>query len=92
MKNSAFTFGSYMVLVDEVFAQQGGSSPWTQSVHALQTTFTGPIATGLAVVAIVVSGPMCAFGESAAERTFAGVILGVATAVGAVNFMSWVFP
>jgi len=54
--------------------------------------FTGPIATGLALVAIVVGGLMFAFGEGAAKRTLSGVIFGVGMAVGAVNFMSWLFP
>jgi type IV secretion system protein TrbC len=76
--------------VAEGFAQAGGS-PWTQAVQALQTAFTGPIATGLALVAIVVGGLMFAFGEGAAKRTLAGVIFGVGMAVGAVNFMSWLF-
>jgi type IV secretion system protein TrbC len=70
---------------------QSGASPWTQAVQALQTAFTGPIATGLALVAIVVGGLMFAFGEGAAKRTLAGVIFGVGMAVGAVNFMSWLF-
>jgi hypothetical protein len=35
---------------------------------------------------------MFAFGEGAAKRTLAGVIFGVGMAVGAVNFMSWLFP
>ena len=46
----------------------------------------------LALVAIVVGGLMFAFGEGAAKRTLAGVIFGVGMAVGAVNFMSWLFP
>jgi hypothetical protein len=36
--------------------------------------------------------PMFAFGEGGAKRTMAGVIFGVGMAVGAVNFMSWLFP
>jgi type IV secretion system protein TrbC len=66
--------------------------PWDQAVQVLQTAFTGPIATGLALVAIVVGGLMFAFGEGAAKRTLAGVIFGVGMAVGAVNFMAWLFP
>lgn len=92
LKRGALTFGTCMALADEVFAQQGGGSPWTQAVQALQAAFTGPIATGLALVAIVVGGLMFAFGEGAAKRTLAGVIFGVGMAVGAVNFMSWLFP
>ena len=92
LKRGALTFGACLALADEVFAQQGGGSPWTQAVQALQSAFTGPIATGLALVAIVVGGLMFAFGEGAAKRTLAGVIFGVGMAVGAVNFMSWLFP
>lgn len=85
------TFAACLALAEDVFAQSGGS-PWTQAVQALQTAFTGPIATGLALVAIVVGGLMFAFGEGAAKRTLAGVIFGVGMAVSAVNFMSWLFP
>jgi type IV secretory pathway VirB2 component (pilin) len=87
----ALTFASCLVLADEVFAQAGGD-PWTQATQALQTAFTGPIATGLALVAIVVGGLMFAFGEGGARRTLAGVVFGVGMAVGAVNFMAWLFP
>jgi type IV secretion system protein TrbC len=80
-----------MALAEDALAQ-GGGSPWTQAVQALQTAFTGPIATGLALVAIVVGGLMFAFGEGAGKRTLAGVVFGVGMAVGAVNFMSWLFP
>lgn len=88
---SAFAFGTCLALADDALAQSGGS-PWTQAVQVLQTAFTGPIATGLALVAIVVGGLMFAFGEGGAKRTLAGVIFGVGMAVGAVNFMSWLFP
>ncbi len=90
-KKGVLTFATCMALADDVFAQSA-TSPWTQAVQALQTAFTGPIATGLALVAIVVGGLMFAFGEGAAKRTLAGVIFGVGMAVGAVNFMSWLFP
>jgi type IV secretory pathway VirB2 component (pilin) len=46
-------------------------------LEVLQTPFTGSIATGLALVAIVVGELMFAFGEGAAKRTLAGVIFGV---------------
>jgi type IV secretory pathway VirB2 component (pilin) len=90
-RNTALILVTCMALIDDVFAQSG-TSPWTQAVQALQTAFTGPIATGLALVAIVIGGLMFAFGEGAAKRTLSGVIFGVGMAVGAVNFMSWLFP
>jgi len=88
---SALTFGACLALADDALAQTG-TSPWTQAVQVLQTAFTGPIATGLALVAIVVGGLMFAFGEGGAKRMLAGVVFGVGMAVGAVNFMSWLFP
>jgi TrbC/VIRB2 pilin len=45
-----------VALADNVFAQTAGNSPWENAVQVLQRTFTGPIATGLALVAIVVEG------------------------------------
>jgi type IV secretory pathway VirB2 component (pilin) len=90
LRKSALTLAACLALADEVFAQ--ATDPWTQAVQALQTAFTGPIATGLALVAIVVGGLMFAFGEGGAKRTLAGVVFGVGMAVGAVNFMSWLFP
>lgn len=91
LRTGVLTFAACLALADNVFAQAGGD-PWTQAVQVLQTAFTGPIATGLALVAIVVGGLMFAFGEGGAKRTLAGVVFGVGMSVGAVNFMSWLFP
>ena len=54
---------------------QTGSDPWDNAVNVLKTAFTGTIATGLPLVAIVV----------------AGIVFGVGMAIGAVNFMAWLF-
>ncbi len=68
------------------------SDPWQNAVQVLQTAFTGPIARGLALVAIVVGGLMFAFGEGQSKRMLAGIVFGVGMAIGAVNFMAWLFP
>ena len=68
------------------------SDPWEQAVQVLQTAFTGSIAKGLSLVAIVVGGLMFAFGEGQSKRALAGIIFGVGMAIGAVNFMAWLFP
>ena len=86
------TFAASMALAENTFAQGVENSPWENAVQVLQTAFTGPIATGLALVAIVVGGLVFAFGEGGAKRTMAGVIFGVGMAIGAVNFMTWLFP
>lgn len=76
-----------------VYAQQGGgNSPWENAVNVLKTAFTGTIATGLSLVAIVVGGLMFAYGEGQSKRTLAGIVFGVGMAIGAVNFMAWLFP
>jgi len=68
------------------------ASPWENAVDALQTSFTGPIARGLSLVAIVVGGLMFAFGEGESKRMLAGIVFGIGMAIGAVNFLSWLFP
>jgi type IV secretory pathway VirB2 component (pilin) len=68
------------------------ASPWEDAVNALQASFTGPIARGLSLVAIVVGGLMFAFGEGESKRMLAGIVFGIGMAIGAVNFMSWLFP
>jgi type IV secretory pathway VirB2 component (pilin) len=67
-------------------------SPWENAVAVLQNAFTTTIARGLSLVAIVVGGLMFAFGEGDSKRTFAGILFGVGMAIGAVNFISWLFP
>ena len=43
-------------------------------------------------MAIVVGGLMFAFGEGQSKKVFAGIVFGIGMAVGAVNFMAWLFP
>ncbi len=74
-----------------VYAQATGGSPWENAVNVLQAAFTGPIAKGLALVAIVVGGLTFAFGEGGGKRTFAGIVFGLGMAVLAVNFLTWLF-
>lgn len=75
-----------------VHAQSTGSDPWDNAVTVLKTAFTGTIATGLSLVAIVVGGLMFAYGEGQSKKTIAGIVFGVGMAIGAVNFMAWLFP
>jgi type IV secretory pathway VirB2 component (pilin) len=75
-----------------VHAQSTGSDPWDNAVNVLKTSFTGSIAQGLSLVAIVVGGLMFAYGEGQSKKTLAGIVFGVGMAIGAVNFMAWLFP
>ncbi|RXS97516.1 TrbC/VirB2 family protein [Silvibacterium dinghuense] len=75
-----------------VYAQSTGSDPWDNAVNVLKTAFTGTIATGLSLVAIVVGGLMFAYGEGQSKKMLAGIVFGIGMAVGAVNFLAWLFP
>jgi len=79
------------LLVPAVAHAQGGS-PWENAVTVLMNSFTGPIARGLSLVSIVVGGITFAFGEGGSKRLLAGIVFGVGMAIGAVNFMAWLFP
>jgi type IV secretion system protein TrbC len=85
-------FSLLPLLAARANAQQAGGSPWENAVNVLRTAFTGPIATGLSLVAIVVGGLMFAYGEGQSKRMLAGIVFGVGMAIGAVNFMAWLFP
>jgi len=73
-------------------ASSYAQSPWENAVNVLMTSFTGPIARGLSLVSIVVGGVTFAFGEGGSKRLLAGILFGVGMAIGAVNFMAWLFP
>ena len=73
----------------ELLAQ--GTSPWLQAIDVLQAAFTGPIARGLSLIAIVVGGLMFAFGEGGSKKALAGIVFGLGMAMGAANFMAWLF-
>jgi type IV secretory pathway VirB2 component (pilin) len=68
------------------------ASPWENAVNVLMVSFTGPIARGLSLVSIVIGGVTFAFGEGGSKRLLAGIVFGVGMAIGAVNFMAWLFP
>ncbi len=83
---------SLSALVLQANAAMLQSSPWENAVNALQVSFTGPIARGLSLVAVVVGGLMFAYGEGQSKRTMAGIVFGVGMALAAVNFVAWLFP
>lgn len=82
---AALALAGYQELL---FAQ---ASPWARAVRNVQTVFEGPIATGLATIAIVVGGVLFMFNEGGAKQTLAGIIFGVGMAVGAARFLNWIF-
>ncbi len=91
VRNTTIGVSVGLLLAGNAFAQAAGTSPWERAVNVLQLAFTGPIAKGLALVAIVVGGLTFAFGEGGGKKTFAGIVFGLGMAVLAVNFLTWLF-
>ena len=91
MLNRLFTAALVSIMASPLLAQ--GASPWENAVRCItRPRFTGPIARGLSLVSIVVGGLMFAFDEGGSKKMMAGIIFGVGMAIGAVNFMAWLFP
>ena len=74
-----------------VVTPSAGASPWLNAIAVLQAAFTGPIARGLSLIAVVVGGLMFAFGEGGSKKALAGIIFGLGMAMGAANFLAWLF-
>ena len=66
-------------------------SPWERAASNLETTFTGPLARSLALVAIVIGGLMFMFGEGGAKRQISGIVFGGGLALFAAQFLAWLF-
>ena len=87
MTTTAMTATAVVACQELLLAQ---ASPWVQAIQNVQTVFEGPIATGLATVAIVVGGVLFMFNEGGSKQTLAGIIFGVGMAVGAGRFLAWI--
>ena len=87
----ALSAAELMAQVTPPVTPSAGASPWLQAIDVLQSAFTGPIARGLSLIAVVVGGLMFAFGEGGSKKALAGIIFGLGMAMGAANFLSWLF-
>ena len=99
-KALVFAFAILLVGAADLLLAQGttttttttGSSPWVNVVNELTTQFTGPIARGLSLIAIVIGGLMFAFGEGGSKRAMAGIIFGLGMGDGSREFPDLVVP
>ncbi len=66
-------------------------SPWERAASNLESSFTGPLARSLALVAIVIGGLMFMFGEGGAKRQVSGIVFGGGLALFAAQFLAWLF-
>ena len=89
-RNRVLAAALVSIMASPLLAQ--GNSPWENAVGVLQAAFTTTIARGLSLVSIVIGGLMFAFDEGGSKKMMAGILFGVGMAIGAVNFMAWLFP
>ena len=89
LRAAALMTGMGLLMQQELLAQ--GVSPWLDAIDVLENAFTGPIARGLSLISIVIGGLMFAFGEGGSKKALAGIIFGLGMAMGAANFLTWLF-
>ncbi|MBU2769530.1 conjugal transfer protein TrbC [Acidithiobacillus ferrivorans] len=72
------------------FAQGSGSLPWDGPIQTLTSDLTGPVATGISVVAFLAAGAALVFGEELGgiAKKALYVVMGVAMIVFGHTFMS----
>lgn len=80
-----------VVLVLLTAASAHAQSPWESMATKLANAFTGPIARGLGLVAIVIGGLTMAFSEGGGRRALGGLIFGLGMVFSATAFMTWLF-
>ena len=83
------TIAFALILVLPIAAH--AQSPWERAASNLASTFTGPLARSLALVAIVIGGLMFMFGEGGAKRQISGIVFGGGLALFAGQFLTWLF-
>lgn len=64
----------------------GGAMPWEGPFQQVLASFTGPVAQGVLILAIVVTGFAFAFSEGGGMRRILGILLGASIAVTATSF------
>ena len=87
VRHAAIGAAGLVTSASSAFAQ----SPWEDAVNRLAISFTGPIARGLTLVAIVMGGLVYAFDTGDSKRVLAGILFGGGMALGAAQFLVWLF-
>lgn len=71
-------------------AQAGSSLPWDSPISTLQSNLTGPVATGISVVAFLAAGAALVFGEELGgiAKKAIYIVLGIAMIVFGNSFLT----
>ncbi len=82
---------SFLTIANNAFAS-GGDMPWNTVIDTIKESLQNGFVQSAAVIAIIVTGLMIAFGEAGGwVSTLARVVFGLALALGAASFVSEFF-
>ena len=78
------------LVAQNAFATGGGGLPWDSAISTLQGDLTGPVATGISVIAFLAAGAALVFGEELGgiAKKLMYVVLGVAFIVMGDKFLT----
>jgi type IV secretion system protein VirB2 len=87
---AGIAIGVVLQAAPAAFAQGSGSLPWDAPIQTLTSDLTGPVATGISVVAFLAAGAALVFGEELGgiAKKALYVVMGVAMIVFGHTFMS----
>ena len=80
----------FVATMADAFASGTGGLPWDSAISTLQNDLTGPVATGISVIAFLAAGAALVFGEELGgiAKKALYVVLGVAFIVLGNKFMT----
>lgn len=74
-----------------IVAQDVMAMPWEGPICSVARSLSGPMAKAIAVIAVVISGLLLAFGElGGIFKTFMGLLMGIAMALMAVQWVGFI--
>lgn len=84
------TPAALLLAANKAFASTAGSLPWDGPIKTLQDDLTGPVATGISVIAFLAAGAALVFGEELGgiAKKALYVVLGVAFMVLGNKFLA----
>jgi type IV secretion system protein VirB2 len=79
------------IVAPDAFASTAAAMPWEGPICAVAKSLSGPTAKAVAVIAVVISGLMLAFGElGGIFKTFMGLLMGIAMAIMATQWVGFI--
>lgn len=79
-----------LLVAQNAFATGGGGLPWDTAISTLQGDLTGPVATGISIIAFLGAGAALVFGEELGgiSKKLLFVVLGIAMITLGNSFLS----